>query len=95
MNDFEIYETVKEFTVYTGIIKETLKARISKLISDNKDEPELYFWFISHYYKPEKDSLGVYIPSRNFSESIEETESLLMKYIKNFTDFDVQKNKNY
>lgn len=95
MNDFEIYVTVKEFTIYTGIIKETLKARISKLVPENKDEPEMFFWFISHYYKPEKDSIGVYIPSRNFSDSIEETECLLMNYIKNFTEFDVQKNTNF
>ena len=64
MNELEIYETVKEFSVFTKLIDEPLKARISKLIPKADDEQILYFWFISHHYKPEQNSIDAYIPFR-------------------------------
>ncbi|MFL0076985.1 hypothetical protein [Tenacibaculum maritimum] len=95
MNNFEIYETVKEFDIYVGDLSEdVVKARISKL-TPKKGEPEMYFWFISHFYKPEKNAIDVYIPSKNYAISYEEVKDLLMKYVNGFTGIDVKRNKNF
>lgn len=92
MNELEIYETVKEFSVYTDMMKEPIKARISKIKQDNTTNPDLYIWTISHYYKPDNKSIDVYIPSRTFSDSFNDVEKLLMKYINEFTGIGVKKN---
>lgn len=92
MNEIEIYETLKEFSIYVGDLGTPLKARISKLIPSNENEPLVYFWFISHHYKPEEDSMGVYKPGNTFGHSIVEVEKSLFNYINNFSGIGVEKN---
>ncbi|XJR89967.1 hypothetical protein ACH34E_04005 [Elizabethkingia anophelis] len=93
MSSIEIYETIKEFSIYVNDIDEMVKAKICKFIC--YDNEVKYFWFISHYYTPSEGALGPYRPSNNSGNSIDTVEKSLMLYIKEFTGIRVEKNKYY
>lgn len=93
MSIIEIYETIKEFSIYVDDIDEMVKAKICRLI--NSDNETRYFWFITHYYTPSESALGPYRPSGNSGNNIDTVEKSLMLYIKGFTGIRVEKNKYY
>ena len=95
MSNIEILETIKEFTINVEGFNENVKAKICKFISLDNEQEYNYYWFISHNYTPSINALGPYRPSKNYGRTIEEAEESLMFYVKNFTNINVVKNKNY
>ncbi len=93
MSIIEIYETIKEFSIYVDDLDEMVKAKICKFITF--DDEVRYFWFISHYYTPTENAMGPYRPSGNSGYNVEEVENSLMLYVKGFTGIRVEKNKYY
>lgn len=67
-----------------------LDYKVTAWILLNYEIPHLpYQWFISHYYRPGEKYNSVYIPSRRHAPTVEEAESLLMRYADKFVNLDV------
>lgn len=92
MTENEIYETVKEYSLFIDGLEFKIHARISKKVKPDGDSD--FDWNISHYCKP-SESAGVHIPSLQSGNSFEETQNLLFLYLKTFTSIGVVPNKYY
>jgi hypothetical protein len=93
MEDYKVFEIVKEYIVSVKGIDFNIKARIKKDITPGDDL--IYFWDVSHYYKPDENSADVYRPSLSFANSLEECERLLLKYLNKFTTYGIKPNDTY
>jgi len=71
-----------------------LKARIEKDLDDTNTEYP-FRWEVSHFCKQEKRASEVYKPGSTLAVSEEKAESLLILYLKNFTNISVTKNPFY
>jgi hypothetical protein len=82
-----IYEIVKEYVIHPEGLGFPVRGRILKS-TDSKPSYN-YMWEISHYYKPHKEAVGVYIPSATVANTLEEIQHMLFRYMKQFTNIDV------
>jgi len=90
----EISEILKEFKINVKDVDYPIFGRVIKVISKDSDLLGVFQWEVSHYYRP-IDGGGVYKPSQVCAETKERAEELLLKYIENFTNLDIEKNTNY
>ena len=93
MTENEIYETVKEYSLFVDGLEFEIHARISKKVKPNGDSD--FEWKISHYCKPSESAGGAYIPSLQTGNTFEETQNLLFGYLKSFTSIGVISNNYY
>lgn len=93
MDELEIYETLKQYTLYVEGLDFKIHARISKRVNciGHMD----YKWEVSHYYVPFEEAASVNIPNGVLSNDERNAELLLINYLKNFTDIGVIPNKFY
>jgi hypothetical protein len=82
----EFHELVKEYKIFLPKNHLTLKAKIYKC-------NEHFTFDLSHYYKPEENSIDVYKPS-GASLSVQETTKKLNNYLSNATDL-FEENKKF
>jgi len=87
-----LYEVIKEYVLIVEDLNHSVRGRITKLIK--KSEAEEFHWDISHNYSP-SESAGIYYPSKKTTSLFDETEFLLLEYMKGFTKIDVTPNQHY
>ena len=93
MIDNQIYETVQEYSFYRSDLGYKIRAKIIKSVTPSGSLD--FEWSISHYYKGSESAMGVYIPSVQSANTLEETKNLLFIYMNAFTSDGVVPNINY
>lgn len=86
----EIYEVVKQYVVDVEGLDIKVKARIGFNSTSG-----IYYWDISHYYKPSTRDATPYQPSRRADSTFEVVDRLLLDYLSSFTNIGVVANPRY
>jgi len=89
--DKQIYEIVKEFEANVDGLEHKIKGKILK---EQLDNDVLFHGILSHYCKPNEDSVDIYIPSLS-SKDINIVEHRLFEYLLGFTKLSVTVNNRY
>jgi hypothetical protein len=76
----EQYELVKEIHFGFANLDHKIVGRIFKVVSGVNAK---FSWDINYYCRM-ADEAGLYIPSAPFGDSLEETESKIIEYVKRF-----------
>ena len=85
-------EIIKEYRVRVEGLDFPIKARIVKTLSG--DDSHLFLGELSHYCQQEKSAGDVYQPSL-VRQDFNQVEHLIIRYLENFTSFNVIENRNY
>jgi hypothetical protein len=89
----KISRIAREYVLFHEGLGFTVKGRIVECI--NTESQLRYQWDISHHYRPSEAAATVYYPSSRSAATVEEAESLLLMYMRRFTNLNVTPNDYY
>lgn len=72
-----------------------LRGKVMEQIEPKPDDNIRFLWEVSHHYKPDANSVGVYIPGRTTGSTSKEVEITLLNYMNKFSNIGVVANDDY